>query len=63
MMGTNYEALQLLRSFKIAGEVIRKWKMETCQYLEHIVYETMNTEAQICPAEGLIQSGANLEAF
>ena len=37
--------------------------METSQYLEHTVYETMNTEALICPPEGLIQCGANLEAF
>jgi len=35
----------------------------TSQYLEQTVYETMNTEAQICPPEVLIQSGANLEAF
>jgi len=37
--------------------------METSQYLEHTVYETMKTETQICSPELLIQSGANLEAF
>jgi len=37
--------------------------METSQYLEHTVYETMKREAQIYPPEVLIQSGANLEAF
>jgi hypothetical protein len=37
--------------------------MERSQYLEHTVYETMKTEAQICPPDVLIQSGAKSEAF
>jgi hypothetical protein len=44
-------------------EILLENEIETSKYLEHTGYETLKTEAKICPPEVLIQSGANLEVF